>query len=296
LHLNLSNNGFTAGAMISLFKILTCRPFTIPIVFEAAEIALKPAFFNKLSEEIAFENCFPNIAELDWSGNQFPANSQFFFAFLYTQKRLRLLRILNIHTNDSIQFLQFLMTIGRSLPIYGLDLCGTFDPLVFAQFIQALTTWQSLRRLNLSGCGAGEGGLGALNEVITELPDLNELGADGFRPTAPELLIPLWTTAASLQNLVACDLPILDLERLKVQAEQIPGHFPEAFANLKQRARLSTAEQRVQVTLKSLGGDNGPMFSDDVFFEVGQMDWGKSLLYEQGNEPESVSVASADDE
>jgi hypothetical protein len=167
------------------------------------------------------------------------------------------------------------MKIGINLPLYGLDFSGEFDTLLFAQFVQALSTWTSLRRLSLAGCGAGEGALGALNETITELSDLNELGADGFAPSTAEALEPLWTTAATLPNLVACDLPIADMEGLKTRPENVSAEFAEAIQNLRGRARLSTAEQRVELTLRTIRAGADPEFSDEVFFEAAQIAWGE---------------------
>jgi hypothetical protein len=43
-------------------------------------------------------------------------------------------------------------------------------------------------------------------------------------------------------TVVACDLPMADLEALEVRPSEIGGDFPEAFEILQARARLSTAE------------------------------------------------------
>jgi hypothetical protein len=294
LHLCLSYNVFASSAMITLLQFVTNKPITIPIVLEAAEIAIKATFFTALSD-ISCDKCYANISELNWSSNQFPANCRLFFAFLFTQKRMRLLRLLNITADAPIEFMQLLMKFGVHLPLYGLDFSGKFESLLFAQFIQALSTWQSLRRLNVSGSGAGETGLGALNELIPELPALNELGADGFRPALPAALEPLWTTASTLPNLVACDLPLADLEALNMPPSHIGGIFPDAFENLQARARLSTAEQRVQITLRSLTEKPEPEFSDEIFLEAAQGDW-VAEAYHQGNEPDGTGLFSGDDE
>jgi hypothetical protein len=274
LRLALNSNAFSSASLISIIQLVTCRPLDIPIVFELADTIVKTSFYNSLSA-IDFEKCYPNIAELDYSNNQFPVDSHLFFAFLFTQKRLRLLSLHHTKADDPTEFMQLLMRMGTNLPLYGLDFSGEFDPLLFAQFLQALSTWTSLRRLNVAGCGAGEGGLGALNEAIVELPDLNELGADGFAPSTPEALEPLWTTAASLPNLVACDLPVADMEALKVRPENISAYFGEVIQILRERARLSTAEQRVELTLRTIQAGADPEFSDEIFSEAAQMAWGE---------------------
>jgi hypothetical protein len=283
LHLGLSRNVFAPAVMISLLKEITRCPMDIPIILEASELVIKPAFYKMLSE-IAFDQCYPNIAELDWSNNQFPADSRFFFAFLFTQKRLRLLGLVSVRAQDPMQFLQLLMQLGVMLPLYGLDLSGLFEPLLFAEFLQALVAWPSLRRLNVSGCAAGDGGLGALNEVTGGLLELNELGADGFRPGSPESLAPLWTTVATLPNLVACDLPIGDMDDLAAEPSQVSVNFPAVLANLKSRARLSTVEKRLHLTRSTIVEGKEPEFSDEIFLEASQMDW-SGEGYIEGEDP-----------
>jgi hypothetical protein len=290
LHLGLSGNAFSPAAMVSVLKLITVRPLAVPIILEAADLVLKSAFFEQLSE-LAFDKCHPNIAELDWSCNRFPADPRLFFAFLFTQKRLRLLGLNFTRADNPVHFLQLLMKIGINLPLFGLDFSGQFDPLVFAQFLQALSAWLSLRRLNVAACGAGDGGLGALCEVVPQLSDLNELGADGFRPSTPEALEPLWTAVATLPNIVACDLPTADMEALTVAPEQVSPVFAEAVANLRARARLSTVEQRFRCTLESIRRGE-PEFSDEVFLEASQMNWGSGGYQHGGEAAECVAPGS----
>jgi hypothetical protein len=199
LHLRVSRCAFTTAALISLFTVVTLRPRRVPIVLDAAELIMKTTCYAALSQ-LNFSACHSNIAEFDWSGNAFAGDPCLFFAFLFTQRRLRLLSLRRVSSDDPMRLLKLLMRLGVHLPLFGLDFSADFEPGLLAQFLQALCAWPSLHRLDVSGCAAGDAGLVGLADAFPDLPDLCEIGADGFRPKMKESLVSLWTAIAAREN------------------------------------------------------------------------------------------------
>jgi hypothetical protein len=285
LHLGIANNSIATSALVSLLKVLTAGPRAVPIVLDAASLVLKPTAYAAMSE-LPFDRCHPNLAELDWSGNFVPADARFFFAFLFTQKRIRLFVMNNCSLEDPMEFMKLLMQLGISLPVYGLDFSGAFEPLLFAQFIQALATWPNLRRLNIAKSGAGDAGIGALNELLESQTSIMELGADGFAPSCAAAIETVWTTISRHPSIIACDLPVEDMRAVAMDSGNFRQEFAQAYFVLNAKPRITTVEQRVAFTAQTIDAGKEPEFSDEIFLKAAvNLGW-NTAGYDEAEQPE----------
>jgi hypothetical protein len=265
VHLTVSENGFTPGALVSLLRLITARPKQVPIVFEASALVIKPPFYAAL-QELAFDQCYPNIAEFNWNLNAFPSDTRYFFAFLFTQRRMRLLSLSKCTFDDPTATLKNIIQLGFHIRLQGLDFLFEDIPKpLFAQFVQALKTWTSLRRLNCAGSGSGDIGMGALLSILPDLANLNELGADGFKAESREAIAALWSAIAQIPGIVACDLPQNDAKGLGVPLNTFDQEFVEQYMAMKAKPRLTTADQRVGYTIRVLRDNQQPDVSGELF-------------------------------
>lgn len=116
-HLDVSMSIFSDEAISSLLVSITKKPVKIPIIFSACRIILKKSSYPAIGR-IKFENCYPTIAEFNFSFNRIPAfGSRSLFAFLFTQKNLRNLTLNSIGATDSVKLLKNIMMIILSLKI-----------------------------------------------------------------------------------------------------------------------------------------------------------------------------------
>jgi hypothetical protein len=266
IHVNLSNNAMAIISVVSLLRLMTKRQRTIPIIVDMSRLVHQTQLYQAL-QELPFDQCYPNIVELNWSNNHITGDPKFFFAFLFTQKRLRLLSVKPIVVEDPVLFMRYLMRFGLCLPLPGLDfsLADAKNNAEFVQFLMALRVWPALRRLNVAGSRSGELGMGALNDVIQELTRLNELGADGFAPKSPEAIAVLWSTIELHPGLRACDLPMEDMKTAAVTVNSLDQAFGESLAALRGKPRLPSLEQRVEYTLKTVRDNGQPDFTAEIF-------------------------------
>lgn len=273
VHFDVSSCAFTPASFKSLFQFLTCQPVQIPFILQCQNLVVKPAVYRALSE-MDFEACHPTLCEFDFSGNQIPNEpSNYFFAFLFTQKRLRLLTINDIVPEDPTQFMKYVMQLLASLPLSGLDFSGKLPPILVTQFIQALATAPHLRRLGVRNSKSGDQGIAALDGLIRQLPQLNELVADGFGPQTPSALAALWKTVSLHPAIQACDLPTEDLRSLGLTIKKLDQGTQEAFTILHAKARASTTSQRVEFTIASLRENLEIPMTADIFSQTSTMGW-----------------------
>ncbi|OHT16835.1 hypothetical protein TRFO_12923 [Tritrichomonas foetus] len=265
LHIDVSYSAFTQQSLKSLFVELTRYPQQIPFVLQASTLMIKPICYAGLSE-IQFDLCQPNICEFDFSGNTCPAEqTRFLFAFLFTQRRLRLLSLNNINTDNPTIFMQYIIQLAQPLNLSGLDLACKFPAQLYAQFLQALVNVKSLRHLCVSNSESGDQGLAALDMLIKGLPNLTELIADGFKPQNPAAICAVWNDISLLPSLKACDLPSDDMRNLGMQPHRLDQQTQKAFAVLKGKSKPSTIPHRVEVTLMDIRANRPPEFSPEIF-------------------------------
>lgn len=244
LALNISYCGLTAPAFKSIFEYLCLKPKNTTMLLSAQGLSLKPEAYSTLSE-LNFGQIYPNISEFDWSGNAIPIESmRFFFAFLFTQKRCHLLMMNEVRPEDKDQFLAYLTKLVVSVPILGLDLCGKYPSKMFIPFLESLHEAQYLRRLKFKNKLAGDAGLAAYQDLIEHLPELVEVGAEGFKPKSVEKLIDFWIAVREHPKIKTCNLPTKDIKALGLP--KIPAELVEIINDLKKRPRLSTTMQRLE--------------------------------------------------
>lgn len=268
IHVDVSNSAFTPTSLSSLFQFITKNAHTIPFIFDASNLVIKPECYQALSE-LRFDQCMPNICEFDWSYNNCPSEqTRFLFAFIFTQNRLRQLSLNGITTDNPTQFLQYIIQLAQPLNLAGLDIAdtaGKFPPQLFAQFIQALAGVKSLKRLNVSHSEAGDQGLAALDMAIKGANGLNEIVADGFKPANPSAICAVWNDIASLPELKSADLPTEDMRNLGMQMHRLDQQTLKAFTTLKALPRPSTIEQRDEIVLIQIRANQQPDCTGTIF-------------------------------
>jgi hypothetical protein len=274
-HLDVSMSAFSHESFKSLFVLLGSGNATVPLVFQARALVIKSTFYADLAT-LDFDSFASNLCEFDWSLNKLPDadSARYLFAFLFTQKRLRLLTMHDIGIETPMDFLQTVMKLVSALPLSGLDFSSSDVPAdVLQMFVQALGTMPHLRRLGIPNSNAGDAGIVVLTEALAGLPDLNELVADGFKCTTVDKLAAFWTAVAAHEALVACDLPSSDLKFLELAEEQLDPEFRETLEALKEKARPSTLEQRVELTSEYLGKQETLDTSGEFLIKTSVMGW-----------------------
>lgn len=278
IHLDVSYSAFTPSSLSSLFKFITLDQHAIPFIFDASNLVIKPECYQALSE-LQYDQCMPNISEFDWSYNNCPSEqTRFLFAFIFTQKRLRLLSLNGITTDNPTTFMQYVIQLAQPLNLTGLDIAdtaGKFPPQLFAQFIQALANVKSLKRLNVKNSESGDQGLAALDLVIKSATGLNEIVADGFKPANPSAICAIWNDIASLPELKSTDLPSDDMRNLGMQMHRLDQQTLKAFSTLKALPRPSTVEQRDEAILIQIRSNQQPDCSGTIFSRAASVELDK---------------------
>ena len=266
--MDLSGCKFSAESLAGLLRLLTSQQMDQPVVLEMRHLTLPDNAFDAFSQ-LNYEACLPNIAEFIFSNNEIPDQpSQFLFAFLFTQKRLRLLSFKDITAGNPIQFLKYLLQLCGSIALPGLDISGNFDAETFGFFLSALNTTgcaANFRRLDVSGSKSGTGGMGALNELLKSAPNLNEVGADGFQSDNPAALYALWSTISQHPSISSCDLPVHDMKTLQVTKDKTPPEFQEVYKSLAAKPRLSISRHRVDYAIDLLTQGSEYTSSPEIF-------------------------------
>lgn len=262
LYLDISQNAFTSESFKSVLELITRRDAENPMVLKACGLVIKPTAYQAI-QGINLSACRPNLAEVDWSDNTIPADGvKSLFAYLFTQQaRLRLVSLNNCSTDNPVEFMKLVLQLTTAIPLSGLEFSNKFDKTLYAQFLGALGSATSLRKLNVSHSASGESGLGALNQLLSQLTNLNELSADGFLPENPAAVAAFWTTVSQCPQIVACDLPSDDFRHLGITPNRLDPQTQKAFAIVKGKHRPTCALQRVDYSIRSLeqgAGEFGP--------------------------------------
>jgi hypothetical protein len=107
--------------------------------------------------------------------------------------------------------------------------------------------------------------MGALYSLFAELPNLNEIGADGFKAEGRDSVRALWGAISQLPTLVACDLPQRDAKNLNIPLTAFGPEFVESYMVIKAKPRLTTLEQRIDYTLRVIRENQVPDTSAELF-------------------------------
>jgi hypothetical protein len=275
VHFDVSMSAFSHDSFKSLFTLLGCGNIAVPLVFQARAIVIKPSFYADLAG-LDFDAMKPNLCEFDWSMNKLPAidTARYLFAFLFTQKQLRLLTMNDVGLEAPMDFLTSVTQLINALPLPGLDLSSTDIPSdVLQMFLQALGAMPHLRRLGVPNSNGGDAGIEMLTEALANLPDLNELVADGFRCTTVEKLAAFWGAVAAHEGVVACDVPVDDFRFLGLEEDTLDANFRDILEAVREKARPSTLDQRVRLTRDYLNRHESLDAGGDIFLKTSTMGW-----------------------
>ena len=296
LGLDISQSAFSPDALKSVLQMVARGDRQFPVVLKAVSLCMKPAAYQTLAT-INLQECRPNLVEVDWSGNTMPAEAvKFLFAFLFTQQaRLRLVALNNCSTDNPVEFMKLVLQLVTAIPLHGLEFSNKLDKTLYAQFIGALGSAVSLRKLNLSQSGSQEQGLGALNQLIQQLPNLNELQADGFLPENPAAIAAFWATVSQCPELVACDMPNDDFRHLGLTPNRLDPQTQKALAIVKGKDRPTCAEQRVDYSIQSLQSGGNGEFGPEIFKVAAKVPW-KARSYDlSGHGDEGIHALQSDE-
>ncbi|OHT05859.1 hypothetical protein TRFO_26296 [Tritrichomonas foetus] len=291
--LDVSFSAFTEEAYMTILYTMTKHEMITPIIFESCSISVDQPEMFELLMEIDFEHCFPNIAEFNYSGNHFPQgeSSRYMFAYLFTQKNLRMLTMNSLKCDDQVDFLNNMMTLVTSISLPGLQLSGNFDKEVFSNFLEALASHDtsSYRSFAFKFTNAGIRGLNSLAKLVSKCKNLVEITADGFKPEQEinsEINSPtkdsnakssssndgvgalenFWIEIGNNESILACDLPDEDLKHLSIIPTKMSSEFQDAFEKIKNKSRPSTTGKRYAYVLNDLM-NGGRLFSGPKIFQ-----------------------------
>lgn len=290
LYMNVSGCFFTSSSLRFLLSFITKDPLEIPFIFEANEINVKSSFYNCLSK-LNFEKINPNICEVSWNSNGIPSDSsRFFFAFLFTQKRLRMLSLKKIRAGNPTQLLQFVMQLITSIKLPAIDISFNskispvtpVDSEIFLQFIAALSQANFLRRIGLANAELGDEGLNVFKDVINNLTALTEITADGFVPQTKESFIGFWESVVKHPSIKAIDKPCIDyiyLRDQKIITNDDRIVLMPIFSEIRKMPKASNSIQREEY-IKMMITENRLTNNPDVFLGTTQVDWQKNDKYQ----------------
>ena len=295
LALDISQSAFTSDSLKSVLELIVRQDAQYPIVLKARGLIIKPQVYQAMAT-INLGMCRPNIAEVDWSENTMSAEcAKFLFAYLFTQQaRLRLVALNNCSTDNPVEFMKLVLQLATAIPLSGLEFSNKYDKTLYAQFIGALGSVTSLRKLNLSHSGSAESGMGALNQILPQLPNLNELNADGFLPENPAAIAAFWTTVSQCPQLVACDMPNDDFRHLGLTPNRLDPQTQKALAIVKSKDRPTCAEQRVDYTIQNLQRGNAD-FGPEIFRLAPSVPWHLRSYTFTGHGEEHVHQLESDE-
>lgn len=270
LHLDISFSAFTDEAFVSILTSITNYEMETPIIFETLSVSLsQPSTFQQIGH-MDFDNCYSNIVEFDYSGNKFPdESSRFLFAFLFTQKRMRLLSLNQVECEDQVGFLKNVMLLVTAISLPGLHLsgCSCFDSDTFSQFLIALSVQNPnyIRTLTFSGTKSGVSGLAALSELVSQCSNLVEIEADGFESNELDPLMALWRIIESHKTILSCDYPTEDFKKLGISVSKLPEEDKNVMKNIEEKSPISTAGKRDALVMSQISKNVRITTSSEVF-------------------------------
>ena len=268
--LSVISSGMQRNCLKSILEWITSKPVDIPIVVEIHSIAPQ-SVAERLTYDLChvyLEGCYPNICEFHFCANFISDHAILpFFAFCFTQKRLRLLSLNKCKTDNQQLLLKSLLELGIALPLYGLELGkSTFNAPLMVQFIRALAaTTTTLRRVVFSECQLGDEGLQAMADLVRANPDLAEVGADGFHPRSSAVLFSFWKVIAENPSIKGNDFPLEDLTYLRIESKDCPKDVNNVLNSVFLRPQLTTIGTRLTWTMNQIEKQEAPDFSPRIF-------------------------------
>ena len=268
--LSVMASGVQTNCLKSILEWITSKPVDIPIILELQNIAPQSTGDRLVYDwcHVYLQGCYPNICEFHFCGNYLPNLAILpFFAFCFTQKRLRMLSLSRCKTDNQQLLLRSLLELGIALPLYGLEMVkSTFNASLMVQFIRALAaTTTTLRRAVFSESFLGDEGLQAMADLVRANPDLAEVGADGFHPRSSAVLFNFWKLVAENQSIKGNDFPLDDLSYLRLESKDLPNDVNTMLNSLFGRPQLTTIGTRLAWMLNRIEAHETPDFSPRIF-------------------------------
>lgn len=237
LCLNVSQCIFSSDVFLSFILFLTRRWHRRSIALSAESLQFKDDAFSCFSK-IDFTKVYPNLCEIDFSGNQVPQNHiNYFFDFLNTQKRLHCLALNDIYTDNFPVFLSKLTDFVYSNSLPGIELSGKINESDLSYFILSLSNASFLRHLKIEGRQFCDHCISSLLTLLKFSPKIVEFSADCFKPNSPQMFLELWRFVAQSKTILATNSPQNDFEDLNCDFEISEG--------LKRKKRFSDMPKRV---------------------------------------------------
>lgn len=223
-------------------------------MLRARNIGLTRIHYAEL-KGLSFDQMKSNIIEIDFSHNIFPTeNLNLFFAFLFSQKCLYHVSFENVKSHSDTTFLSYLVQLVSKLPLYGLDLSGTFDFGYFGSFLHEICKCIHLLRLKLSLTSRFSFHvLQTLQSAIGNLRKLIEFGFDNsindpppeLRPESTENFLKVWTTVLSFRKLISIEVPDNDINSVSDDFSDDSSQFQQIREKMTLLKPLSSFLQRL---------------------------------------------------
>jgi hypothetical protein len=276
--LSVVGSDFSTAALLSVFALVGRGTRTQPLLmFDASKIRIQDPDVAAFAS-FDFQAIESRVAELDFCGNKITKEmAVFLFKFLARQRDLLMLSLQKITLDagcDDDKFLSALRKAIISLKVKGLDLSGRFPPQQFAEFVQSLQAARHLRRICLTCEFGGDVVVNALAELVTHLPGLLEIAADGQTPTSTQAFYALWEAIVGHPGNPNCDGPREDINAVKINPHHLSAEHRALFLALAGRQRPATSAQRYECYVAELKrppteDDTGESRLGDVMFSMG---------------------------
>ena len=267
VNIDISNSRFlTYKSFVTFFQFITHKmSYEVDLFLQANNLTYKPKSFLKMSQ-ISFDECSSNILELEFNNNFIPKEIQlYYFAYLFTQKKLRFLSLIDNQIDDETEFLQNVIQLCKSLKIPGLDISGNFDKTLFSYFIDAISTVPTIKRLGIRKSKSDEEGLHSFMLLLQNHPEIQEVLCDGFKTTNRELLYNCWKLISQHPGIRSCDLPIEDFKFLKTNINNLSKENHKYFSFIKSKPRPTAFYQRIQYLFRQIKENRKIDVSSNIF-------------------------------
>lgn len=302
MFLDLTKSSFSANAFKDVMALITSKRKTdLPSNVDKATIDFasdaqkNPVLMVKMPSIILNKDGYESfkdfnykamestICEFDWSNNRIPGPVvPFFFKFLNTQKKMRILILNNIRLDKQALFFKKLQEYVLEIKLPGLDMTARLYKKFLFTFYDALKNQTFIRRCCVVGRGGGDDYVLKYTELIKELPNVTEVVADGFLPRNLEFLLELWRAIYNSQSIKANDFPRVDIsflrERCSVDIDE--KKFRTMLGNFRTgRSKPSYIMQRADFIIKGIDSrnedikDSVPLIESDFFIASCSMPW-----------------------
>ena len=289
--LSVNKCSFTQDTLKSFFGWLVKKNEGHALIFQAQHLRIRPddlQFFQAMK----FDSVASNLCEFDWTGNPIPRQyAKYFYAFLATQKQLRILVLNEMRSMEKLgfdvrDFFKMLFNHITKTTLPGLDISGPFDPQAFAEFLQMMSEAKFMRRLCVRCENGGDVVGQALTDLVNKLPSLCEVAADGQKPASKAVFFGLWEAIMASKSIRANDFPQADIANFGWKT--FNKEHASLLAQLRnERQQPSSILKRAEFTvleLRRLRTTGQVTQSTDIFLQTSNMQYIDSGLDDEVRE------------